>query len=277
MTPTESSPTRAESRTRSPRSAADRSARLAGLGNQFRRETAWWRHTSRGWRQALIWTAVLNGVLFLMLFVVPTLEEVAAQTGSSTVAELAAQYAGMAAVVTGAGVVFLTQGMVLDDQRSGTMEWLLSKPLSRDGLLLAKLGGQASGLLLAAVVVPWVASYVLLSIAEGALWSLPATLGAAALIGLFAVFNLSLVLLLSVLVGNRVTVLAIPLAALVGGDLFMTFVPETADVMPWALGSVAGGLLGGGVAPPALPVVATVGWTLLAVVVALWRFRRAEL
>jgi hypothetical protein len=68
--------------------------------------------------------------------------------------EAAAQFAELATVITAAGVVILSQGLLLDDQRGGLLEWLLSKPLSRLALLLAKLAGHTSGLLAAIVALP---------------------------------------------------------------------------------------------------------------------------
>jgi hypothetical protein len=45
--------------------------------------------------------------------------------------------------------VIVCQGVVIDDRRLGLREWMLSKPFVASALLLAKLGGHASGLLVA--------------------------------------------------------------------------------------------------------------------------------
>jgi hypothetical protein len=251
----------------------------AGLANQTRREASMWWSNGRWLRQALVWTVVLGGLLGGMLWVLPGLFEgiEGAQTLNASVTETAAQFVELAAFVSAAGVVILAQGLLLDDQRLGLTEWMLSKPLSRPALLLAKLIGHASGLLVAIVAIPWVVVYALLSVAAGEPWPLGRFLGAAALVGVFVVFNLALVLALSAVSGSRGAVLAVPLGLLVGMDVVVGALPWLADWMPYVLGRVAAALLATGdllaVGPPLATVVGAIALTAAAV----WRFSRQEL
>jgi hypothetical protein len=256
-----------------------RTPRLAGLGNQTRREAAMWWSTGRWRRQATVWTAILGGLLASMLWVLPAvfagIEGAEAMTGD--VVEVAAQFAELAAFVSAAGLVILTQGLLLDDQRSGLTEWLLSKPLSRPALVVAKLVGHGSGLLASVVLVPWVAVYALLSVAAGEPWPVGRFVATVGLVGVFVVFHIALVLALSALTGSRGAVLAVPLALLVGADLVVTAAPWTADAMPYLTGRVAAALLATGEMAAVGPPLAAAAAAVALAAVAVWRFARQEL
>jgi ABC-type transport system involved in multi-copper enzyme maturation permease subunit len=179
--------------------------------------------------------------------------------------------------VSAIGVVILAQGVLLDEQRSGLTEWLLSKPLSRPALVLAKLAGHSSGLLVSVVLVPWAAVYVLLSVAAGTPWPVGRFVGTVALVGLFVVFHLALVLALSALSGSRGAVLAVPLALLVTADLLVSMAPWAADAMPYLVNRVGAALLATGDVAAVGPLLATAGWTVALAGAAVWRFNRQEL
>lgn len=247
---------------------------LTGFTNQARRESGMWWRTRRWWINAVVWTAVLNGLLALMLWVVPNLEPSVAEMDLT---ELTSQFTGLATILAGAGVVLAAQGVLIDDRRDGLIEWLLSKPLARPALIAAKLAGHAPALLAVAVVLPWLGVYLQLSLAAGAAWPVGRWLAAMAIIGLLVVFQLAVVLLLSTLTASRAVVLALPLAALVGADLFVTFAPWAAEWLPWGLGPVAGLALSLGVLASAQLLVFTGAVTLICVLAAAWRFERAEL
>jgi hypothetical protein len=107
---------------------------LAGLGNQARREASMWWSTGRWLRQALVWTFLLAGLLTAMLWVLPAVfADIDGAAMTDDAVQVAAQFTELAAFISAVGVVILVQGVLLDDQRSGLTEWLLSKPLSRPG------------------------------------------------------------------------------------------------------------------------------------------------
>lgn len=249
----------------------------AGLANQARREASMWWATSRWWRQAVVWSVVLGGLLAAVLWVFPTVLEGVEGSVAPDATEAAGQFTELAAVISAVGVVIMSQGLLLDDQRSGLVEWLLSKPLSRSALVLAKLAGHAGGLLFAVVAVPWVAVYALLSVGAGSAWPPGRFLGTVALIGLFVVFHVALVLALSALARSRGVVLAVPLALLVGSDVIVGLAPWAADGMPWLLGRIAAALLATGTLVAVWPVVATAVGTVALTALAVGLFGRQEL
>lgn len=100
----------------------------AGFGNVFARESRRWWSTPRWWVQTLLWTAVLNGLLLAFLWIA----DQAALSGQAVgVRAVWAQYLPVAVLLSTVGVVVLTQGVMLDERRAGTLEWVLTKPVSR--------------------------------------------------------------------------------------------------------------------------------------------------
>lgn len=249
---------------------------LTGFVNQTRRESGRWWATRRWWISALVWTGLVNGVLALLLWVVPNLEG-AGEAAAMGTGELALQFTGLVTILAGAGTVLVCQGVLIDDRRDGLVEWLLSKPLARPALIVAKFAGHAPALLATVVGLPWIGVYAQLSLAHGAAWPVGRWAGAVALIGLVVVLQLAVVLLVSTLTTSRAAVLALPLGAMVGADLFTTFAPRAADWLPWGLGRVAGLVLAQGVLASTQLVVVTIAATLGCLVVGAWRFERSEL
>ena len=252
---------------------------LAGLANLTVREAAAWWATGR-WRvHTVVWVAVLGGLLSLMLWVLPAVLDAAEAEGgvSGEPGEVALQFPDMAAVVIALGVVLLTQGVLLDERRNGVLEWLLSKPVGRPAVVLAKFVGQGSALLVTVLLAPWLIVHALLSVADGGLWSLTNSLAALGTLALVVAFHLAFVLALSTLTSSRVTILAVPIVLIVTSDGITSLWPELFHVMPWSLGPVASILLGQGVLVSGWPIVATLGWTAALLLAASLLLRRAEL
>lgn len=252
---------------------------LAGLGNLTGREAAAWWATGRWRLHTLVWTGLMAGLLALMLWVLPALLREAEGGGvpSGDVGEAAIQFPDLAAVVMAIGVVLLTQGILLDERRNGVLEWLLSKPVARPAVVLAKFLGQGSALAVTIVLVPWLAVHLLLSVAAGQLWSPTRSLAALGALVLVVAFHLSLMLALSALTTSRVAILAIPIVLIVSSDGIASVWPELFHVLPWSLGAIASVLLAEGVLVSPWPLVATAGWIVALLGVAAAALQRAEL
>ena len=104
--------------------------------------------------------------------------------------------AGMAVPI---GVAIIGQGLILDEKKSGTLEWVLSKPASRTALLASKLIASAIGIVVVLVALQGALAYVQLALKGSPLAVLP-FIGAMALVALNALFYLALTLMLGVLV-----------------------------------------------------------------------------
>lgn len=258
---------------------ASRRGPLAGLGNLTGREAAAWWATGRWRLHTLVWTVLLAGLLVLMLWLLPAMlgDTEAGATISGDVGEAAIQFPELAAVVMAIGVVLLTQGILLDERRNGVLEWLLSKPVARPAVVLAKFLGQGSALVVTIALVPWLVAHLLLSVAAGELYSPARSLGALAALVLVVAFHLALMLALSTLTSSRVAILAVPIVLIVSADGATSLWPELFHVLPWSLGGLASVLLAEGVLVSAWPLVATAGWTVVLLAVAAVALQRAEL
>jgi len=277
-----------------------------GFANLWRKENGTWWRTRRWWMQSLIWLVLLNGLLATVLWA-PWLQPAPAGRAEDAAGETASlepipnALAGIIQDKATAGVfVFMLMGglalpiaavitgqdVIIAEKQSGTAAWVLSKPVSRPAFILAKLLAHGFVFLAVAVLVQGALAYLQINLSAGELRLGIGFLGGLGLLYLNLIFYFCLTLMLGTLFGSRGPVMAIPLALLLGYQLWLAILPELALAMPWAL--VLNILPGGvplsvavalGVPMPAyaaLPVVATALWCLLFAAISIWRFQHEE-
>ena len=248
-----------------------------GLANMLAKESrAWWR-TRRWWIQCLLWLLLLNGTMALNI----KDGQRAANAGLSFL-----MIAGLAVPIA---AISMGQDSILGERHSGTAAWVLSKPMKRTAFVLAKLIALGLGLLVTGIVLPGVIAY--LQLRANGLPHLPVLDFAEAmgLVYLHVLFYLTLALMLATLFHGRGPVLAITLMVLMAGLMVWSYAlvdkyaPWLLAVLPWDLvmpnGSnvpMAGLVAVGQPLPTVTPIIGTVVWCVLFVVVAIWRFRREE-
>lgn len=248
----------------------------AGFSNVFARESRRWWATSRWWVQTLLWTAMLNGLLLAFLWIA----DQATATGPAVgVREVWAQYLPVAALLSTVGVVVLTQGVMLDERRAGTLEWVLTKPVSRTAFVLAKLAAHGLPTLVAVLVVPWAGLYVLVSTQTTGTWSIARFLATAGLIALLLAFTVALTVLLGTVTTGRGMVVGVPIAVVMLYDGVHVLAHDLAGRLPfpWETTTVAVQLATGASHVSMVPVAAAALWTFAAVAVACWRFEHEQL
>ncbi len=252
----------------------------SGFANLLSKETgAWWR--TRGWLiQTIIWVAIMDGILAMLLFAVP--ESDAAASGFERGSEALIVFLTMGLVSLAIGAVIIGQEAVIDEKRSGTAAWVLSKPVSRPAFILAKLIAHGFGLLVTGIIVPGVIALILLTVA-GRTIDLGNFAAAQGLVLLSTLFYLALTLMLGTLSDGRGAAIGIPIAFVFAYQLFLGLAPWLADITPWGFLAGAGSPVPpvarvalGQAGLPTLPVIATIGWCVLFTIVALWRFGREE-
>ena len=248
------------------------------LGKELR---TWW--GGRRWLfQAVLWQVVINGLLLMVLFVLPSVAPSDAGMAEDPVANGLQGFFSIGSLALAIGMIMLAGDALAAEIQSGTAEWLLTKPIARHAFVLAKLAAHALGMLAVLIVLPGIVAFGLLS-AAGQVNAAGYVAGLGVL-ALHTFFYLALVLMLGTLTRNRMAVIAIALAAALGGQMLFSLaamlpVGAVALLTPWPLAQVATALAGG-LAPPAelwLPVIATAAWSAVFIAVALWRFERLEL
>ncbi len=255
----------------------------AGLNNLFRKENRdWW--GTRSWLvQAIIWTAILIGILAMVLFAETNGAEGFALLGGKWVVGLTV-FLSVAGIALSIGATIMGQEEVLDEKRSGTAAWILSKPVSRVAFILAKIMANAIGILIIMILLEGALAYILLSISRGSPLNILPYLAALSVLYLNVMFYFLLALMFSAATNSRGAAIGIPMAMLFGYQFLVGIAPWLPEITPWGLiNQGSGGLkpalvvsmaLGEPVSPT--PIIATLIWCVLFVVVAVWKFNRDE-
>jgi ABC-2 type transport system permease protein len=266
-------------------------ASRAGFGNIFRKENRDWWGTKTWLVQAIIWTAILIGIVATVLLT-PMEDEPA---GGKAVLALTVffLFAGIALPI---GVIIMGQEEVLDEKRSGTVAWILSKPVSRCAFILAKVIADAISILLIMILLEGALAYALIAAVTGQAFPLLPYLGALGVLYLDVMFYFLLSLMFSAASDSRGAAIGIPMAILFGYQVIVGIAPWTLQVTPW---SFTNGVSGTGNLPTSLatalaqgqtipvlpvpgevfsilPIIVTIMWCLLFVMIAMWRFNRDE-
>ncbi len=255
----------------------------AGFGNIFRKENRDLWGTKAWLVQAIIWTAILIGILAMFLFAETNGDASSAAAGKWTMG--LAVFFALGGIALAIGAIIMGQEEVLDEKRSGTAAWILSKPVSRSAFILAKVAANTIGILIIMILLEGALAYILLSISRGGPLDLLPYLAALGALFLEVMFYFLLALMFSAVSSSRGAAIGIPIAVLLGYQFIVAVAPWTLEIMPWGLtGAGSGGSEGNPVAVAmalgqsysTLPIVATLAWCVLFVAVAVWKFNRDE-
>ena len=246
---------------------------LSGFRNMLRKDNGSWMGTYRWLIQSVVWLLFVNGIVALVL----SLSANGSQMGAPNATEL---FFMMLGSVTPFGVIILTQSDVVGEKQSGTAEWVLSSPLSRESFLLSKLvansawvfaimvflQGAAFNLMLVAFGLPTVP---VLNIVEGL------TINC-----LHLLFWLTLALMLGAIFQSRGPVLGVSVAFLILEDSLMQlaaiYVPWVIPLFPRSLMLQGLQLAQGGGLASIVPAAAVALWSIMFTAAAIWTFRREE-
>jgi len=259
---------------------------LRGFRNLLGKENQAWWGTRRWWVNGLIWPVLLCGLMVNMLFV-PTVANLATEAEIAVAGSLTAYILlmglnvffkfGTAAVAI--GTIILTQDAIIHEKQNGMAEWLLSKPIARRSYVLAKLAANAIPLMLLLIGLPAVLGYTLLSLRQGGFFPWQPFLSGVGIMTVHTLFYLTLTLALGTLFNNRGPILGIALASALGGSLVGGLFQPLLNVTPWILPDVAVSVAAGQAVPNGLgtaPLAATVVWTLVFILISLFKFERTE-
>jgi ABC-2 type transport system permease protein len=261
---------------------------LAGFGNMLSKELGEWFHTTRWMWQLLIWLIILNGFVAFMLFVIPALASIMPEF-QPTVEMI---YGGFPPEVGGAkmfftiatlagiiGSVIMAQDEIIQEKQSGTAAWILSKPTARPAVILTKLLSNTTGVLVFIVALPGLIALGEVFLATHRLLPLLPFVAGMGVILLALFFYLSLVIMLGVLFESRGPVLGIAFGIVFGGLTIINFIPQILYVLPLSMDSIALLVMLRMPLPAMLvsQVISAAVFSIVFIIVALWRFQRIEL
>lgn len=213
-----------------------------GLRNLLSRENNKWWQTSRWWVQTLVWGLITNGILVLLLFLMPLVVDLFPNVDQAQLSALPGgveMFFSLAGLAFPIGVVILVQGSVITERELGTAEWVLSKPVSRSAFILAKFLSHGFGILMTLILFQSSIAYGLIWLNQGTplpLWNFFRGVG---VLVIMLFFYLSLVLMMEVLSDKRGTVLAVGLGSALGGMLLVQLFPFLVYITPFALANLA--------------------------------------
>jgi len=277
--------------------AVGNKGRLRGFTNLFKNENHLWWRTSRWWVQSLIWLAIVNGILFMVIGLAPRMENPPGQEGKA--AQASGQtgepqqsldllgltvFLKMAGIAIAIGVVVLAQDTLIGERQAGTAAWILSKPASRSAFILSKVLSHSFGILITMVAAQGGVAYIIILLVTGKALPVLPYIGALGLLYVSLLFWLALSIMLSALSNKRGLAIGIPLLLLLGFTLFVEIAPWSVNFMPWNLTSAVSdswpamsvSLVLGQPIPTWMPLICTVAGCLAFTLVAIWRLQREE-
>lgn len=260
---------------------------LRGFGALLHKENRAWWSTRRWWTNALLWTGMLGGLVALVLWVLPTMAELA---GDPSVAAAGGPLAfglemgrslffELGTLALAIGVIVLWQDAIVDEKQSGVAEWLLAKPAARRSYILAKLVAALLVVLLLMIALPALAAYGLLSLRSGSPYPPAPFLAGLGIMTVHTLFYLTLTVMLGTLFGSRPPILGISLGVLLGGSLLASFLKPSVYITPWIMSKTAALAASGQTMPPELmwpPLLFSALWCLIFVLIALAKFEKTE-
>ena len=250
-----------------------------GMENLTRKENGQWWHTRRWWIQCLVWLLVINGTLAVGLWIVPIVEP----DLKLDVALAYEFFVQMMAWFPMFAVIVIAQGAIISEKQSGTAAWILSAPVSRESFILSKLFANALGFLAAVIVLQGAVAYLQLSLYGGNLLPAVPYLAVMGLFSLYLLFYLALTLMLGTFFNARGPVLGIAIGVAIAsmrgiGGLVSGYAPWLVKILPEALPALANSIVTETPLPADWPISVVVIslYSVLFVVLAIWRFRREE-
>jgi ABC-2 type transport system permease protein len=247
---------------------------LCGFKNKVREENDRWWGTHKWLVQSVVWLLLINGISYVALV------QLRRDPATFSLSSFLDVFVGLMGWMVAFGVIILTQSDVVEEKQSGTAEWVLSSPLSRESFVLSKLLVNLAWLVAVTVVLQGVVFNLIIgAIGVGTLAWLNLFQGLA-LQGLYLLFWLALSIMLGTFFKSRSPVIGVPLIFLFLQRLIPMFAGSSnawvSLVLPERLPEYSANLILGNALPSLLPLVTVISASLIFIILALLRFKREE-
>jgi ABC-2 type transport system permease protein len=197
--------------------------------------------------------------------------------------QLTGFYLGILGLFSALGAVLATHNSIIGEKHTGTVEWVLSKPVSRTAFVLAKVITSAVGMLVLVILVQGLFGYLLISISRDTWLDVPRFMIGLGVVSVYLFLYVSLTILLGTLFDSRPLVIGTPIFLLVVQIFMVIRYRWAGNYLPGALIIAAGekdsyaarlvlGQPGGSTWPLAISALLILAFTLLA----MWRFSRQQ-
>ena len=241
-----------------------------GLANMVRKEFIAWFGSSTWWKQALIWSVVLSFIVVGGAVAEPELGLV--------------MFVLMGSIFMTIATIIASQEFILEEKRTGSAAWVLSKPLSRTAFIVAKLFPNAINLVVSLVFIPGAVVFTSMFLISGGTTPFTFFLGLVPL-ALWVIFLQFFTICLGTFFDKEGEVMGPPffLMLLLYQLGPMQYIGELSPFGLWILAQI---YIGGLSSPmtfnpsPALPIgttmLATVFIIAILTLISIWRFNREE-
>ncbi len=178
-------------------------------------------------------------------------------------------------------VVIIMQDEIVGHRETGTMAWILSKPVSRSAYILSKLIANSFGVLVAMVLAPGIVVYLEIILFKGEVIPIVPYLFGLGVLALSQFYFLVLTLMLGVFFKNRGGVIGIPLI-LGFGFTFLQGLPLIGLFHPFGMffpsieNPLFVAVILGDAVETWMPLISTIIISLIFVAVTLYKFNREE-
>ena len=249
---------------------------LRGLPNMLRKENGKWWNTRRWLIQSVVWVLLLNGLHMMVLYLSGQESIIPMRDSFESLTIFFTLMGGM----TPFGVMILTQGAIIEEKKSGTAEWVLSAPLSREAFVFSKLVVNMLWIFGVLVLLQGVVYEFVLMAFKMDMIPVGALTQGLLLHGFHLLFWLTLTLMLGTFFKGRGAVIGIPVLLLGFQDLIAElgriYIPGLELWMPKRIEEIATQTTLGGPISSMVPLFAIGLQIVIFTVLAFWRFKREE-
>lgn len=252
-----------------------------GLGNLLRGEYSSWFKSLRWLKHLLIWFAIVNGMMSIMIFASAD----AAKKGGDGPPVLF-MYGIFGGMFVAFGVMIIMQRVLVREKQHGTAAWALSKPVTRTAFVVSRLIVNSIAILLTSVIAPGVVLYFSLGSFSDIGWLSPFGFSAALLMVLLHTFYwIALTLMMGTLVESSSAVIAVPMTlyfvfwygpSLIPALIYISPIPLTFSPTPDQMSALSVAFMTGEPVFSWLPLISTVVSCVIFIAVSIWRFNRQE-
>ena len=213
----------------------------SGFTNLLRKENSLWWGTRKWWVQTLIWLFISNGIIAFMVWAIPLFDPSASMNlNSSGINEMIRVFLQMEALFTSLGVMVLSQGLIVNEKRSGTAARIHSNPVSRSSFIFSKLVSHGWAIFIILIVVQNLVVYLQLALKAGRYFNPVPFIAATSVLCLLLLFYLVLALMLGTLFNSTGPVVGISLAVGIGMSILRQLLGTQA---PWLIAILPEGLI----------------------------------
>lgn len=225
----------------------------------------------------LISIAIINGFIFLILYIMPDVAAVTGEDFETAIVKTLQTYTQLTGMFGAIVTIVGTHGVIITEIETGTLPWILSKPVTRTAYILSKWLSRLVLFAFSIIIVPAIITYLQTYIFFG---SVP-PIGNFLLGLVILFFYISAVLLMTIAISvatkNRILTLGVMLGVIFSSGIIPIISTQIYSYTPFILSESFALLVMEGVAiPSVIPFISTAGLSLGSILYTLISFQKQD-